>query len=78
MTGGGFLTLAGPAGLPDAIANRLNAAVARVLADLDVRQRLLEIGFVAIGGTRDEAASRVANDLAKWRKLVGDIGFVPQ
>jgi tripartite-type tricarboxylate transporter receptor subunit TctC len=70
--------LAAPAGLPDAIADRLNAEVARVLADPDVRRRLLEIGFVAVAGSRAEAAARVAGDLAKWRKVVSDIGFAPQ
>ena len=78
VSAGGYLVLVGPAGLPDAIANRLNAEVVRVLAEPDVRRRLLEQGNLAIGGTREEAANRIARDLAKWREVVREIGYQPQ
>jgi tripartite-type tricarboxylate transporter receptor subunit TctC len=78
ITAGGYLILVAPAGLPDAIANRLNAEVVRVLAEPDVRRRLLEAGNVAVGGTREEAANRIATDIAKWKRVVRDIGYQAQ
>ena len=74
----GYLILVAPAGLPEPIAKRLNAEVVRVLAEPDVRRRLLEAGNVAVGGTRDEAANRIATDIAKWKRIVRDIGYQPQ
>ena len=78
MTAAGYILLIGPAGIPAPIVDRLNAEVVRVLADPDVRRQLLDIGNLAIGGTREEAAARIASDLARWRKVVDAIGFTPQ
>jgi len=78
IVAGGYLILVAPAGLPESIADRLNAEVVRVLAEPDVRRRLLEAGNVAVGGTREEAAHRIATDIAKWRRVVRDIGYQPQ
>jgi len=78
MVAGGYLLLIGPAGMPVTIANRLNDEVVRVLAEPAVRQQLLEIGNLAIGGTRDEAANRITTDLARWRSVVDAIGYPPQ
>jgi len=78
VSAGGALMLVAPAGLPAAIADRLNAEVSKVLAMPEVRQRLAEIGYVVVGGTREQVASRVAADLAKWTTLVRDIGYKPE
>ena len=75
---GGYFFLVGPAGIPDPIANRLNAEVVRVLAEPDVRKQLLEIGNVPVGDTRRESAERIASELAKWKRVVDAIGFQPQ
>lgn len=75
---GGVLMLVGPAGLPAAIADRLNAEINVILAQPDVRKRLAEVGYEIVGGTRERAAAQVERDLAKWKKLVRDIGLQPQ
>jgi tripartite-type tricarboxylate transporter receptor subunit TctC len=78
MVAGGPLMLIGPAGISAPVANRLNAEVVRVLAEPDVRRQLLEIGYVAVGDTREEAANRVATELARWKRVVDAIGYQPQ
>jgi tripartite-type tricarboxylate transporter receptor subunit TctC len=78
ISAGGPLMLVAPAGLPAAIADRLNAEVNKVLALPEVRERLAEIGYAVIGGTREQAAKRVSADLAKWTTLVRDIGYTPE
>lgn len=75
---GGALMVLAPAGLPVPIADRLNAEINKVLALPDVRQRLGEIGFVVVGGTREQASRQIATDLAKWRKLAREINLEPQ
>jgi tripartite-type tricarboxylate transporter receptor subunit TctC len=75
VTAGGTIILAAPAGLPPAIADRLNAEVNKVLAQPDVRQRIMDIGYEPVGGTREEAASWIRSELAKWKRLARDIAY---
>lgn len=71
----GTIILAAPAGLPPAVADRLNAEVNKVLAQPDVRQRIMDIGYEPVGGTRDEAANWIRTELAKWKRLARDIAY---
>ena len=75
---GGYVILAAPAGLPPAIANRLNAEVNKVLAMPDVRQRILDIGYEPAGGTRDDTTAWIRGETARWTRLLRDIGYEPE
>ncbi len=77
VVAGGAIVLAAPAGLPPAIAERLNAEVNKVLALPEVRQRIADIGYEPAGGTRAQAEARVQADLEKWTRLARDIGYPP-
>jgi len=74
-TAGGII-LAAPAGLPAAIAERLNLEVNKVLALPEVRQRILEIGYEPMGGTREQASNWVRAGYDEWQRLTHDIGYV--
>ena len=78
IAAGGYIVLAAPAGLPSPIADRLNAEVNRVLAQPEVRQRILEMGYEPAGGTSEQAANWIRADLEKWRRLLREIGFQPE
>ena len=67
--------LYGPAGLPAAIANRLNAETNKVLKTSDVRKRLAGDGAEAAGGTPGELASYHKADFEKWAKVVKAAGI---
>jgi tripartite-type tricarboxylate transporter receptor subunit TctC len=64
-----WLGLAAPAGTPSAIVDRLSLEVRTVLARDDVRARLAMMGSHGTGSTGAEFRSRVAADIAKWRRL---------
>jgi len=76
-TTGGNLMLAGPAGLPPAIVDRLNAEVNKALALPEVRQRILDIGYEPAGGTREAASAWIRTELERWRAVLRDIGYEP-
>jgi len=65
--------IAMPAGTPRAIVDRVNAEVNKVLQAPDVVQKLAEIGIdAAKPNTPDEFAKFMRDDVARWKKVVGD------
>lgn len=73
----GAIVLVAPAGLPVAIAERLNREVNKVLALPEVRQRILETGYEPAGGPREEAVTRVRSGYDAWQRMTRDLGYVP-
>jgi tripartite-type tricarboxylate transporter receptor subunit TctC len=67
-----FLGLAGPAGLPGAVVERLNREVHRVLALPEVGQRFAEWGGTPTASSPQEMQSRVASEIEKWKKVVAE------
>ena len=61
-----------PARTPKAVIDRLNKALNSVLADPEVRERLLAQGAEAVGGTPEALGATVAAELPRWAKLVKD------
>jgi tripartite-type tricarboxylate transporter receptor subunit TctC len=66
---GSFLAVAGPAGLPPAIVERLNAAIRKVVDQPDVKQRFTELGGEPMAGTPAEMASHVNAAIEKWKAV---------
>jgi tripartite-type tricarboxylate transporter receptor subunit TctC len=65
-----FLGLAGPAGLPAAVVERLNREVRRALALSDLGQRFAEWGGAPSPSSPDEMRQRVSAEIEKWKKVV--------
>jgi tripartite-type tricarboxylate transporter receptor subunit TctC len=61
-----------PKNLPADITAKLQTAVAGILAQPDVKQRLATLGFDAIGSTPDEFTGFIASEMAKYGKIVRD------
>jgi tripartite-type tricarboxylate transporter receptor subunit TctC len=59
-----------PAAVPEAILEKVNADVGRVLATPAFRERLAATGFDPIGGSRAEATAYVGNELRRWGEVV--------
>ncbi len=59
-----------PAGLPDAIAARLNGAIAAFLAGAEIRKRFAATGYRLLGGPATLLRDRMAADRAKWSKVI--------
>jgi len=66
-----------PAGTPALVVARLNAAFNEALADPATRSKLLELGFVPIGGTPQSYATVLTTEIAKWRKVIKESKIPP-
>ena len=69
----------GPAGLPPAIVERLNSELQAVMADREVQDRLLQLGFQPWPSrTPQEFAQYVAEQLRHWSALIKQAGIKPE
>jgi len=65
-----FIGLAGPAGMPAGVVERLNQEVRRALAAPELAQRFAEWGGQPRPSTPEEMAVLVAHEVAKWKRVV--------
>ena len=72
-----WLGLAAPKGTPPDIVAKLNAATRAGLADKETVERLNKIGLDVHPSTPDEMKTMVAEQIAKWKKVVAD-SHIPQ
>lgn len=61
-----------PAGTPDAIVNRMNAAVVKALQEPPVQERLKQMGVVITATSPADTDRFVKNEVEKWGKVVRD------
>ncbi|MCP4620013.1 MAG: tripartite tricarboxylate transporter substrate binding protein [Bradyrhizobium sp.] len=66
----GWFGLGAPAGVPQDILERLNAALNEALKDPAVRVRFEEIGAVPIGLDLDKARTFLADEVVKYRDII--------
>jgi tripartite-type tricarboxylate transporter receptor subunit TctC len=59
-----------PAGVPNPIISKLNAAIVKVLRSRDVIRRLDELGFDARSSTPEELAAWVRTETTRWREVI--------
>jgi len=67
-----------PAGTPPEIVKTLNHALQEILAETDVKKRLLELGIEARASSPDEISARLKSDIDKWRKVIEKAGIQKQ
>ena len=70
--------LAAPAGLPDAIAERIIAAVSRIIATPDYQRFLDSQGLEPEAVAPRAYAASVQEELRRWQKVVDTIGLKPE
>jgi tripartite-type tricarboxylate transporter receptor subunit TctC len=59
-----------PAGTPPEIVKTLNGALRDILADADVKRRLIELGIEARASTPQEISARLKSDIDKWQQVI--------
>jgi tripartite-type tricarboxylate transporter receptor subunit TctC len=64
-----------PKGTPKEIIEKLNQQVNEILAEPTMKQRLAELGGVPIVVTPDEFGKIIADETAKWEKVVKFAGI---
>jgi tripartite-type tricarboxylate transporter receptor subunit TctC len=67
-----------PAGTPPDIVRTLNGALKDILADTDVKKRLIELGIEARASTPQEISARLKSDIDKWRQVIEKAGIQKQ
>jgi len=73
----GWFGVLAPAATPRPIVEQLSADANRVLADPDVRSRMIALGADPRGNTPEEFARFIRDDQAKWAQLMRDAGIRP-
>jgi tripartite-type tricarboxylate transporter receptor subunit TctC len=65
-----YWVLLGPAGIPEPITRRMQAAVAQALAEPAVRARMDEQGADVVASSPEECAAFVRREIEKWREVI--------
>lgn len=74
----GWFGLLAPAAAPKAIVGKLSQDANQVLAEPEVRQRMLVLGAEPSGDTPEQFARFIREDQAKWSKLMRERGIAPE
>jgi len=67
-------SIVAPMGTPAPILDRLNTEIRKILAQPDVQKRLVDMGFIAVGSSREEFARFLTAEYASWAKIVQSSG----
>ena len=73
----GWTGMFAPASTPSDLIDRMNAELARTLAVPEIKQRLIELGYVPAADTPQQFAGVVSDDISKIRKIVEQAGITP-
>jgi tripartite-type tricarboxylate transporter receptor subunit TctC len=63
-----------PAGTPRDIVNRLAAETHKAINESDIKERFNQIGIEAVGNSPEQAAQFLADEVAKWAKVITTAG----
>jgi tripartite-type tricarboxylate transporter receptor subunit TctC len=75
LTASNWFGISGPAGIPPAVADRLNAALVAGLNAPEMAERLREVGAEPNRMTRAEYTAMIAADVARWAEVVRTAGI---
>jgi len=64
--------VAAPAGTPDSVVEKVNAAINRILVSPDFQKRIAVFGGQSFGGSSQEFASFEQEDLMRWSRVFHD------
>ncbi len=64
-----------PKGTPPAVITKLSAAIMKIIARPDARQKLLDIGFDPAGGTPAQLAEFGRAERRKWEPIIKGAGL---
>jgi tripartite-type tricarboxylate transporter receptor subunit TctC len=74
----GWFIVLGPAGVPDAVVQRLNGAVNKVLASPATAERLATMGAEPLAGPPQDVVTLVSGDRERWGKVIRDGNIKPE
>ena len=65
-----WLMFLAPAGTPREIVDRLSAETAKAVASADLKARFEQLGIESGGGSPEQAAQFLSDEIAKWAKVI--------
>lgn len=73
-----WIGMLAPAGTPEAIVNKLHAAMTQSLAKPESRERMKQLGAVIIGDTPAQFRTFLEKDAERWARVIKASGVKPQ
>ena len=70
-----ILGLWAPVKTPATIINRLNQEIVRVLNRADTKEKFFNVGVETVGSSPEQFAAIINSEVAKWGKLIKDVGI---
>jgi tripartite-type tricarboxylate transporter receptor subunit TctC len=67
-----------PAATPRDIVNRMSAEVAKAISASDIKNRFDSLGIEPVGNTPEQAGKFLADEIAKWSKVITTAGVKPE
>jgi len=77
LTGAVFFGVMATGGTPEPVIAKLNAAFNEVLTDPVTSKKLVDLGFVLVGGGAADYGKRLAAETEKWRKVIQEAKISP-
>jgi tripartite-type tricarboxylate transporter receptor subunit TctC len=69
-----WFAVVAPPGTPSDIVQKLNSALVQILRQKDVQQKFMDQGAEAVGNSPKEMNDFVANERARWKKVIDNAG----
>ena len=73
-----YFGLWAPAGTPATFIAKLNAETNKILGAADMKEQLARQGAVPVAGTPQDLTRRIADETARWRRVVKEAGIKPE
>jgi tripartite-type tricarboxylate transporter receptor subunit TctC len=67
-----------PAGTPKEIIAILHREILDAMAQPDVKDKMVSLGFESVASTPEEFAARIREEIPKWGKVIRDAGIKTQ
>jgi tripartite-type tricarboxylate transporter receptor subunit TctC len=71
-------TIYAPAGTPRSIVNRVNAGINDVLQQPEMKERFLALGVTPIISTPESLTAYLKSEIARWGKIIKEMGIKPE
>lgn len=70
-----WFAVLGPAGMPQGVVDKLNREIVRIVGSAALRERLIAQHFVPAPSAPAELAAVLKDDVARWSKLIRQVGI---
>lgn len=71
-------TIYAPAGTPRNVVNRVNAGINDVLQQPEMKERFLVLGVTSIISTPESLTAYLKSEIARWGKIIREMGLKPE